>query len=248
MAYDYTTYVQAIANETAIAETGTAIADMEPNFVAIVPRMIEYAEQRMYRELDMLATRIRQTVQGAALTRNLPLSTAVAVVVLETLSVITPVGVDADAGQRNPLQPVSRDFLDLCWSSQSTAALPRYYCEVNTANEFSNSVAVLGPVPDNAYTYEVCGTFRPTALSATNTTTILSVYLPDAFFAASMIFMAGWQKNFGAQADDPKMAMSWSAAYDALMASANGEEMRKKLQGAAWTPYVPSPIAAPPRS
>jgi hypothetical protein len=39
-----------------------------------------------------------------------------------------------------------------------------------------------------------------------STTTILSLYVPDLFVAAAMIFMAGYQKDFGSQSDDPQAA------------------------------------------
>ena len=87
---------------------------------------------------------------------------------------------------------------------------------------------VMAPSPGAAFAVEVIGNIRPTPLSATNTTTFLASYLPDLFFAASMIFVSGWQKNFGAQADDPRMAMSWETQYQGLLSSAKIEELRKK--------------------
>ena len=50
-----------------------------------------------------------------------------------------------------------------------------------------------------------------------------------------MVFASGYQKNFGSQSDDPKMAMSWEDQYQKLMASANAEELRKKWAGPGWT-------------
>ena len=45
----YTTYKTQIATLAVVAEN-------DPNFVAILPQMITYAENRMYRDLDFLST------------------------------------------------------------------------------------------------------------------------------------------------------------------------------------------------
>lgn len=111
----------------------------------------------------------------------------------------------------------------------------------------SQSEIIVGPWPDAGYIVEVIGTQRPTPLSATNTTTFLSTNLPDLFIAASMVFASGYQKNFGAQADDPKMGASWENQYQLLKASANVEEFRKKLQATGWSSQMPSPLT-PPRT
>jgi hypothetical protein len=103
--------------------------------------------------------------------------------------------------------------------------------------------AAVGPCPDQAYNVEVYGTYRPATLSATNPNTPLTVLLPDLFLAASMIFMSGYQKNFGAQADDPKMAASWESQYEKLMMGATSEEFRKKFQSSTWTSMI-KPVEA----
>lgn len=64
----------------------------------------------------------------------------------------------------------------------------------------------------------------------------IHVHTADLFVAAAMVFMSGYQKNFGAQADDPKMAMSWETQYQALLRGAMDEEARKKGEGAGYNP------------
>jgi hypothetical protein len=100
---------------------------------------------------------------------------------------------------------------------------------------------ILGPWPDANYQVEVIGTIRPTPLSATNTTTFLTTYLPDLFLAASMIFASGYQRDFGSQADNPQQSASWEMQYEKLFASANAEELRKKFSGLGWTSYSNMP-------
>jgi hypothetical protein len=76
---------------------------------------------------------------------------------------------------------------------------------------------------------------RPSPLSASNTTTFISQFLPDLFMAAAMREAAGWMKNYGAQSDDPKQALSWDAIYTNLLPSAKLEENRKRFASGSWT-------------
>lgn len=234
---NYSTYVEALANELVVDST-------DVNFVQILPSIIDYAEQRCYRELDLLTTVIRDS--SAALTVgtrtfNLPSSLG-RFVVVNGINVIMPsTETVPDNGTRNPLAPVSRDVLDIIWPSTTGASLPTLFAMI------TDQQIIVGAAPDAAYTLEVIGTIRPTPLSASNTTTYLSLYLPDLFFAASMIFGTGWQKNFGAQSDDPQAAQSWEGQYGKLLASANVEENRKKFASSGWGSLQPTPIATPNR-
>jgi hypothetical protein len=84
-------------------------------------------------------------------------------------------------------------------------------------------------------------------LSATNTTTFISNYLPDVFIMASMIYVSGYQRNFGRANDDPQMAVSYESQYQALLKSALVEEARKKFDASGWSSQSPSPVATPTR-
>ncbi|HQU24985.1 MAG TPA: hypothetical protein PKX13_11970, partial [Acidiphilium sp.] len=199
-----------------------ATTTSDPFFISILPNCIDYAEQRIYRELDILNTRERN--YGAITTPGVRLvNLASTVMVVETLAIITPAGSAPNAGQRNICLPVTHDFLDMVYPNESTAyqAVPRFFAMLNQQQ------VLVGPAPDQAYTVETVGTYRPLPLSATNTTTILTQLLPDLFLAASMIFMSGYQRNFGSQADDPKMGMSWEQQYQELMKWAKNETERQ---------------------
>lgn len=231
MSYDYTGYQTALATLMATITT-------DPNFVAILPDCIDYAEQRIYRELDLLNTRFIDTsVTTTAGNRTVNLNSGL--YVLETLAVITPAGASTSTGQRAVLQPVTHDFIDIVYPNTQTAyqSQPLYYAMI------TQTQAILGPCPDGAYLVETVGTQRPAPLSISNTSTVLTTMLPDLFLAASMVFMTGYQKNFGAQADDPKMSQSWEAQYQALMAGAKSEEFRKKYESSTWSSMIQSPVA-----
>lgn len=200
----------------------------DTNFLANLPAAIEYAEQRIYRELNLLATVTRDSsATVTANSREFTLPTSIGrFVTVNGINIVTPSGSSVATGTRNPLQQVTRDVIDMLWPSNtaaSAATVPTQFSMV------TDQTVIFGPPPGAAFTAEVVGTIRPTALSASNTTTFLSQYLPDLFVAASMIQFEGFKQNYGAQADNPAAAISWQSEYDKLFASANGEEIRKRF-------------------
>ena len=225
MSLTYTTYVAQIANLMALDST-TA------DFQTQLPGMIDYAEQRIYRELDLLSTVVRDNT-GVLVSGNrnftLPTTSNGPFVTVQGINVITPVSTAADDGTRNALQPVSRDYLDLVWNSVSGATVPQLFAMIDQEN------IILGPWPDSTYGVEVIGTIRPNPLSSTNTTTFLTDYLPDLFVMASMVYGSAYMKNFGAQADQPQMSSSYEMQTQTLMASAMKEETRKKFASYSFT-------------
>ena len=233
MAYTYSSWVTALSLE--IVEVST-----DPNFAGILPSCIDYAEQRLYRELDLLNTVTRDSAPLTAGNRNftLPQNNG-RFVVTNGFNLITPSAITVpDNGTRTQMIPTSRDYLDSVGGSPSFTGAPTNYAMI------TDQTIIVGPQwPDQNYTVEIVGTIRPTPLSVTNTTTFLTNYLPDLWFAATMIFMTSYQQNFGAQSDNPQMAVSWSGEYDKLFASANVEEMRKKYSsgwslGLSLQPYA----------
>lgn len=237
MSLNYSTYVTALS-------TLLVIPSNNDDFVSILPDCTDYAEQRIYRELNLLATVIRDASQALTpSSRDFVLPTAQgAFVVVNRINAITPAGSTPTNGTRNPLTPMSLDVLDAAWPSNTGSALPTGFAMVTQTS------IVVGPWPDQAYTVEVVGTTRPLPLSSTNPVTFLSANLPDLFLAASMVFMSAYQKNFGSQADDPQMGISWESQYQLLKASADTEEARKRFMGSAWSSLTQSDQAQPTRN
>lgn len=239
MALDYTSYNNTIAN---LMVTTTTNAE----YVQILPSIIDYAEQRIYRELDPLNTVVRDTSGFlTANIRNFMLPTSLGrFIVVDGINVITPTGYTVANGTRNPLQRVSQQLLDMAWPSTTAASssdVPEQYAMV------TDQLAIVGQPPGSNYNVEVVGTIRPIPLSSTNTTTYLSLYYPELLVAASLIFASAYMRNFGAQSDDPRMAVSWSSEYDKLFASANVELQRQRSAGPGWSSLSPNPVATPPR-
>lgn len=234
MAMTYSDFVTQLANMLVIDAT-------DPNYLIALPNIITDAEQRIYRELDLLATIVRDST-GTLTPNSRSFTFPQHFVVSESINVFTPVGATT---YRHQLIPVSREWMDAVWPDDTAAScfcdggsIPEYYAMI------TDQQIIVGPPPDAAYFMEVIGTIRPAPLSATNTTTYLTAYLPDLFFTAALIFSSGYQLNFSPMGDNPTQSMSWEAHYKQLMSTANIEEIRKKYASQAWTPKQPDPLAA----
>lgn len=243
----YTTYKTQIATMAVVEET-------DPAFVTILPQMLTYAENRIYRDLDFLFT--STSVQGYQLltgSRQLTIPYNLAdgsgnFVVSEQINVITPAGVsDPDNGTRNPLLPTTKEFLDAVYGASNYTGLPQYFVP------FNDNLFLVGPFPDQNYYVEVVGTYRPVSLSATSIwngavgTTFISTYLPETLIMASMVYISAYQRNFGRMNDDPQMAQSYEGQYQALIKTAMSEENRKKFESAAWSSQANAATATPSR-
>lgn len=228
---NYTTYVQSISNLTVVPITNA-------EFQIMIPNMIDDAEQRNYRELDLLNTVVTDTsgtFSSGNNSINLPSANGTFVTV-KSIYAISP------TGTRNSLLPASRAFINICFPSSTGSGVPQYFAPV------SQSSFVVGPWPSQSYAMEVVGTIRPAPLSVSNATTLLSVYFPDLFVAASMVFAAGYLQNYGSTVDNPQQGVTWEMHYKALLQSAQIEEARKKFTSEGWSSEQPAPLATPPRN
>lgn len=234
----YSQYVTQIA-ELTVVDTGNT------DYVTILPAMITYAENRIYRDLDLLSTVTAQT--GYSLTANSPNLTFPqgTFITVQDVNVITPVGIsDPTYGTRNTLLPATKSFIYYTYPNNSVTGTPKYFAML------SDYQMVVGPWPDQNYAVEIVGTIRPASLSATNTTTYISTYLPDLFIMASMVYISGYQRNFALSANQPNdaaMPVNYESQYTALLKSATVEEFRKKFQAGGWTSMSPAVVASPSR-
>ena len=215
----YNGYVTQIAT-MAVVNTQTVngvVQGVDAAFNAIIPQMLNYAELRIQRDLDLISTITSNVALGAPVVTTSNQSTATIAqgtfVTLQNVNVITQAGtVIPDQGTRNPLLPVSKEYLQFAWPSLTNSALPQYFAMIDD-HTFS-----LGPWPDQAYNLEIIGTVRmkslgPTETSDTSTSNFISLYLPDMLLMASMIYVSGYQRNFGRLNDDPQMAVKIGRAH-----------------------------------
>lgn len=140
-----------------------------------------------------------------------------------------------------PIEPVTRDFLDFAWpddASLGTTVLPQQWCPNDQTN------VLVGPAPPARSVFEAVGTMRIPQLSPTNYSNFLTQQFPDLYLTCSMVWFSGWQRDFGAQSEDPKLAQSWESQYQTLLSSAKVEESRKSFANMYPSPSNPSGLTA----
>lgn len=240
------------------------------NFQRIVPMMFLYAEGRIYHDLAFLVTTITQQHRLTALNRETILPDNVRV--LEHICVCTPAGPVTFTSKRTPpLERISATALDMFWPQASfKPGVPQKYALIGGtpqatlfADPFSLTpppplpvvptqqlyhVVRMMPTPDKAYTVELTGIILPQTLSPTNNETFLSTRHPELLLCACMVFASGYQRDFGAQAEDPQKAVSWESQYQYLMKGVTIEQSRLRGEGAGYTAQAPVPLAQQPRA
>lgn len=249
----YNGYVTQIGT-MAVVETqtvGGVVSGVDQAFNDIIPQMLNYAELRIQRDLDLLNALISRsyTVTSGQNTITIP---ADELVTVETVQLTTPVTLAL-----TPLLPVSKEFLQNMYRNPATTGVPKYFAMVggDTATGGNTSINVLvGPYSNATYTVSVRGVQRVpslakynTAPAASSTTTFISSYLPDMLIMASMVYISAFQRNFGRMSDDPAMAQSFEGQYQILLRAALSEEGRKKFASSAWSSYSQPTVASPNR-
>jgi hypothetical protein len=243
MSLTYSSYVSELATITVISSTVLETGDN--NFGGIIPATIDYVEGRLWRELDLPVASVTDTsvtmssgvrIVNLSTTQGEPLN-------IETYNIFTPAGATSSYATRVPLVPASKAVVDAIYPSatSSNCGQPQFFARV------SNLELILGPTPDQGYGVESIVTTRPAPLSASNSSTWLTQNLPELMIAGSMVFLAGYMRNYGSQADDPKLAQSWESQYQNLIKSMDVDALRMSFESAGWTSKQPSPIATPPR-
>jgi hypothetical protein len=231
--------------------TGSVVAPLnQAEFTALIPMMLNYAEQRIQRDMELLNVQVMRGPYALA-----PGSNQLAVPpsdILVIQDVIVNIG-----GVPTPLDPVSKAFMLNAWPAASTPGPPRVFALQGGDAATQGSVATIvlvGPPPDAPYQANVIGESRlPTLASyatpadAGTKTTWISTWLPDLLVMACMIYVSGYQRDFGRQSDDPQMAQSYEAQYQALLDGANKQEFQRRFEADAWSSQAKSPIATPTR-
>lgn len=227
-------------NLTQLALLGQFPAN-DPNFLSNLPSCIDYATDRITRELNLLNTvTANSTLQLSTGTRVLNIGTLNPVFnVVTDINVLTPAGASSpDTAARVPLTIQSRAFMNQVYGTSPTQAgvrgVPEYFTMV------TDQIIQVGPYPDAAYFIEIIGTARPVPISDSNETSWMTTYLPDLFLAAEMVQLSGYMRNFGAMSDNPQQAVAWEQQYTALRDSAAVEDAMRKYAATGYTPVLPS--------
>jgi len=245
----YNGYVTQIAT-MAVVNTQTVssvVQGVDDAFNAIIPQMLNYAELRIQRDVDLLPSQTSNSYNFTIGSNQLQISVNDFVTV-QTLSVV-------NNNVTYPLLPATKEFLQNVYGDPSSTGMPKYFAmyggDLSTGGNTYNNI-LIGPYPDLTYTASVTGTIRlptlynnaTTALAGT-AATFISTYMPDLLIMASMVYISAFQRNFGRQSDDPAMAQSYESQYQTLLKGAQAEEYRKKFQASGWS-SMSQPVAATP--
>jgi len=219
----------------------------------VLPQILSYAEGRIQRDIDALQARSSNTytlTQGVNLLQ-IPINDFL---VIETLEWTQISGTGAIVNS-TPLIPVSKEFIQNCYSGLFSTGCPKYFAMYgDTFGDGANTNVniLLGPPPNYAYPVQVTGVIRMPSLyqyaipgPADTSYTYISQWLPDLLMMASMIFISGYQRNFSANSDSKDMPVNYEQQYRTLLAGAIGEENRKKGMGSGWSGYS-TPVSATP--
>jgi hypothetical protein len=234
--YGTSSYITQISDMAVVEPTNTV-------FLEILPQMITYAENRIYRDIDLLSTQVPRNYTCTIGNNILSVPTG-------DFIIVQTVAVNTTGTTYRPLLPVTKEYIRNVFDDPSVTGVPiifaMYGGDLTTYGQTSNNIE-LAPTPASAYAVRVTGTVRPPSMSATNLTTFVGTYLPDLFIMASMIYISAYQRNFGRANDDPQMAVTYESQYNALLKGAVVEDARKKFQAAGWTAYSPAQVATPTR-
>jgi len=219
----------------------------DPNYVTIIDSMISYAEDRIQRDLDFLASQTNisyiSVLNAGSSNFFIPLTDFITVQTIQIIKTFL-------GNEYTTLLPVGKEYIQNVYGYNSVfyQGTPQYFAMYGADGTNPNNYQIIvGPTSDDSYDAIVTGTIRFSPLSLVNSQTFISTYLPELFIMASMIYISAYQRNFGRQSDDPAMAQSYESQYQALLKGATVEEFRKKFQSAGWTSYSPSPISSPTR-
>jgi len=154
----------------------------EATMVSNLDFMIELAEHRIYKTVDLDAARVQTSV---ALTGSDPEVTLPSDI--QTLRTVTLLS----GTSRTLLDQKDPSYIDDYTGDRTVEGTPRFYGWLN------DSTLLLGPAPLAATTDSVVidHTIRPTPLSSSNTTTWLSTFAPDTLLYSTLLEIATFLKQ-----------------------------------------------------
>ena len=251
-ALTYNAFVQQICT-LAVANYSTVSGVVTPTdaaLQAILPQMLNYAELRIQKDLDLLPSQIVSTAYALTAASN---TLALSVNDFQTIQSVSCANATANA----PLLQVTKEFIQSTYNDTSPTyqGTPIYYAvyggDTSSGGNTSNYL-LFGPYPDQNYAVTITGTqwlpsLYPTTMTSGLGTTYISTNYPDLLIQASMVYISQFQRNFLPTSNDPQMPGSFETQYQILLKSALELENRKKGRGAAWSSQSQSPVATPSR-
>ena len=173
----YAELVQKIRDYTEV--DSTVLSD------TIINGFIENAEFRVLREVDSDSNRSFKTAQLVASQRYIDVPSDCLVV--RSAQIVDSDGV-ASADNREFLEYKDTNFMSE-YNPTDATGVPKYY------SYWDEDTLVLAPVPDAEYTIQINYVLKPAALTATNTTTYLSLNFPNGLLYACLVEAYGFLKG-----------------------------------------------------
>ena len=247
----YNGFVSQLATLTVVQTVTSAgvVAGVDPDFNAVLPQAINYAELRIQRDLDFLQSLVSNATYSLTAGNNLLTMDVNSFITVQTMRFVT-------GTKEIPLLPVSAIYIQNCYNDSTVTGPPQFFAPYGgdpATTGATSQLWMFGPYPDQSYPLRIRGTARMISLNTFNTDpaastsyTFISAYLPDLMLMAAMIYISGYSRNFGRQSDDPAMAVSYESQYGALLKGAMVEEARRRFQAGGWTSMAPPTPAATP--
>ena len=173
----YAELVQKIRDYTEV--DSTVLSD------TIINGFIENAEFRVLREVDSDSNRSFKTAQLVASQRYIDVPADCLVV--RSAQIVDSDGV-ASADNREFLEYKDTNFMSE-YNPTDATGVPKYY------SYWDEDTLVLAPVPNAEYTIQINYVLKPAALTATNTTTYLSLNFPNGLLYACLVEAYGFLKG-----------------------------------------------------
>lgn len=190
------TYDSLVADiESYLERTDTATLDKIPTFIML-------AEQQIATQIKFLGN---LTVNTSTMVTGNPVIAKPARW-HKSVSLNVTVG-----GERRPVLLRKYEYIREYWPDATATGVPKFYCDYDYENW------LIGPTPDDDYSFEVLYYERVQPLDSSNQTNWFTEYAPQALLYGSLLQAMPFLKN------DERIPM-WRAEYDIVMQSLKVED------------------------
>lgn len=194
-------------------ERGSSAAT-DPLVFAQIPKLINFAERRISRDLKLqgFQTVLTTTLQSGLAVYQKPDRWR------ETISI--NIGTGTGNNSRKTLFVRSYEYAREYWPDQSQTAEPVFYCD------YSYNNWLVAPTPDADYPMEVLFYELPPLLDEQNQTNWLTEFAPNLLLYATLLEAEPFLKN------DERIGV-WQNMYAMAAQAINGEDLAKILDRSA---------------
>lgn len=190
------TYDSLVADiESYLERTDTATVEKIPTFIML-------AEQQIATQIKFLGN---LTVNESAMVQGDPVIAKPARW-HKTVSMNVTIG-----GVKTPVLLRRYEYIREYWPDATNTGIPKFYCDYDYQHW------LIGPTPDDDYSFEVLYYERVQPLDSSNQTNWFTQYAPQALLYGSLLQAMPFLKN------DERIPM-WRAEYDIVMSSLKTED------------------------